>query len=284
MEGASHASHSTVHQHALPTQSQTPQQVPSQLTGSNMANFVNPYPGQSPQSPVVPPSAPLNVLNQSQLGHISSHSQLNRPLRPGTLSLPPPSTPTGSHHTMHHFGPHAHPPHIATPSAHAQAPHLQPSVQSPQPVGSQTPTQSQPPTIIQIRFFGHESRQMIPPEFCLIGCVFYIAPYYLESPNTTKIVPGWRRQIEKFGGRVIDNYLAGPNNGVTHVVTENMSTSLAKVALQDGKRCVTIFWLEDVLCNKRLLPPWRFYHLPVAYGDTKPCRNHVRIIIFISYL
>ena len=131
------------------------------------------------------------------------------------------------------------------------------------------------PTIIQIRFFGHESRQMIPPEFCLIGCTFYIAPSYTENSITAKLVPGWRRKIEKYGGKVLEQYVSGPNNNVTHIVTEHMEGSLQKIALQDNKRCVSIFWLEDVLCNKRLLPPWRFYHLPVAYHEDKPCNNHV---------
>lgn len=295
MEMASHVAPSAPVHHVLPPPP-TPQPVPSQLVGPNMVPFSSSYQaGQpSPQPPLVPHS--LSMTGQP-LTHISPHPQVAVPLRPGTLPLVAAGSGTGPppHHPMHHFvPPPPHPPHghvppqthlaaLTTPGAPAQSPHAhlhpQATVQTPQPPGPQvtTPSQSQTPTIIQIRFFGHESRQMIPPEFCLIGCVFYIAPYYLESANTARLVPGWRRQIEKYGGRVVEHYQSGASNSnlVTHVVTENMSSPMAKQALQEGRRCVSIFWLEDVLCNKRLLPPWRFYHLPVAYGDTKPCRNHV---------
>ena len=140
------------------------------------------------------------------------------------------------------------------------------------------------PTIIQIRFFGHESRQIIPPEICLIGCVFYIASSYTENASIASLIPGWTRKIEQYGGKVVDQYESGPDNKVTHIVTENMQGPMQKLALSENKRCVSIFWLDDVLCNRRLLPPWRFYHLPVAYSQTRPCRNHVSNTILYAYL
>lgn len=127
---------------------------------------------------------------------------------------------------------------------------------------------------VHIRFYGHEQRTVIPREVCLIGCVFYIAPSYTsENEATSRLVAGWKRRIEKFGGRVVDQYVPGPGNNVTHVVTENMNGGVQKLALADNRRCVSVFWLDDTLGYERLLPPWRFYHLPFA--GTTPCKNMV---------
>lgn len=109
----------------------------------------------------------------------------------------------------------------------------------------------------------------------MIGCVFYIAPSYsTENEATSRLVNGWRRRIERYGGRVVDQYVPGPGNNVTHVVTENMNGSVVKLALSENRRCVSVFWLDDTLGNERLLPPWRFYHLPFACGPA-PCKNMV---------
>ena len=36
--------------------------------------------------------------------------------------------------------------------------------------------------------------------------------------------------------------------------------------MRDGKRCVTAFWLSDVVEQHRVTPPWQAIHLPVPYG------------------
>lgn len=207
----------------------------------------------------------------------------------------------GSHNhlSMHsmHLGPHQHPlpsqsnlinaqqqgtngPQQALPNvpgtvcvpAMASA-HSQPQTQQ-QHQHQQAPHPPQLQTI-QIRFYGHEQRMVIPREVCLIGCVFYIAPSYsTENEATSRLVNGWRRRIERYGGRVVDQYVPGPGNNVTHVVTENMNGSVVKLALSENRRCVSVFWLDDTLGNERLLPPWRFYHLPFACGPA-PCKNMV---------
>ena len=49
-------------------------------------------------------------------------------------------------------------------------------------------------------------------------------------------------------------------------------------ALRDGKRVVTAHWLNDVLVQKRVAPPWMALHFPSIYGKEKPCANQVRSI------
>lgn len=48
-------------------------------------------------------------------------------------------------------------------------------------------------------------------------------------------------------------------------------------ALRERKRCVTAHWLNTVLKKKKLVPPHRALHFPVAFPPGgKPCSQHVR--------
>lgn len=46
-------------------------------------------------------------------------------------------------------------------------------------------------------------------------------------------------------------------------------------ALRDYKRCVTLYWLSDVMKRKQVLPPWTALHLPTMYLDTTPASKHL---------
>lgn len=46
-------------------------------------------------------------------------------------------------------------------------------------------------------------------------------------------------------------------------------------ALRDFKRCVTLYWLSDVINRKQVLPPWIALHLPTMYWDTAPASKHL---------
>lgn len=46
-------------------------------------------------------------------------------------------------------------------------------------------------------------------------------------------------------------------------------------ALRDFKRCVTLYWLSDVINRKQVLPPWIALHLPTMYWDTPPAAKHL---------
>lgn len=76
------------------------------------------------------------------------------------------------------------------------------------------------------------------------------------------MIPFWKKAIEKYGGKVVEDY-AGNIKTITHFLTDNMQSLLANTALKDGKRCVSVWWIEDVLQRQHLIPPWRFYHLPM---------------------
>ena len=49
-------------------------------------------------------------------------------------------------------------------------------------------------------------------------------------------------------------------------------------AMKERKRCVTAHWLNTVLKKKKLVPPHRALHFPVAFPPGgKPCSQHVRL-------
>ena len=52
---------------------------------------------------------------------------------------------------------------------------------------------------------------------------------------------------------------------VTHVLCPNRHVSIYKQAMLDKKRVVTAYWLEDVLQEQKMRPPWLAYHFPSLY-------------------
>lgn len=53
---------------------------------------------------------------------------------------------------------------------------------------------------------------------------------------------------------------------VTHVLCETQKHGIVQQALRDGKRCVTAFWLNDVVAKGSLSVPWLALHFPVPFG------------------
>lgn len=53
---------------------------------------------------------------------------------------------------------------------------------------------------------------------------------------------------------------------------------LCSQAMKERKRCITAHWLNTVLKKKKLVPPHRALHFPVAFPPGgKPCSQHVRL-------
>ncbi|XP_059490268.1 PAX-interacting protein 1-like isoform X2 [Neocloeon triangulifer] len=138
-----------------------------------------------------------------------------------------------------------------------------------QPEGSQTPTPGPQPTI-QIQFYGHSPNMKVPPNLCLLGCVFMTSEYAAMYSNEE--LEAWRNQIVNHGGEVENFY----STRVTHVLCPHQRSALATLAAREGKRLVSAFWLNDVLLKQRMLAPWQALHLPLAYNeDTRPLKKFI---------
>lgn len=257
-------------QHQIMAQQQNGQPMPH-MSNVKMSPITSlPPSNDMPMSTIHHAPVPSQQMNNTASQIPYSYSQIQNRVPLSNPSLP------SSLHPMGVIQRHPLPPG-APPSVYPNAPNSGPHVGQLVHQSNQHSNYHSHPRV-QIRFFGHDSRGQIPSDQCFIGCVFFIGPSYTENASISHLIPGWKKKIEKFGGRVVDQYISSPNNEITHVVTEHMQCPLPKQALQDNIRCVTIYWLDDVLSNQRLLPPWRFYHLPVAYNFNRPCRNHVCLL------
>ncbi|KAL3253170.1 hypothetical protein MRX96_054638 [Rhipicephalus microplus] len=122
---------------------------------------------------------------------------------------------------------------------------------------------------VEVHFYGHDPRTQVPTEMCLMGCVFCIVDYdhLFDSSEILK----WKKVIMRRGGEVEEVY----SPRCTHVVCSTQRSTIVQQALRESKRCVTVFWLNDVLSRKKLQPPWHALHFPSPYLENKPCKNQI---------
>ncbi|XP_066093386.1 PAX-interacting protein 1 isoform X2 [Saccopteryx bilineata] len=121
------------------------------------------------------------------------------------------------------------------------------------------------------QLFGHDPAVEIPEEGFLLGCVFAIADYP-EQMSDKQLLATWKRIIQVHGGAV-DPALS---SRCTHLLCESQVSGMYAQALRERKRCVTAHWLNAVLKKKKLLPPHRALHFPVAFPPGgKPCSQHI---------
>ena len=138
----------------------------------------------------------------------------------------------------------------------------------------------------QDTYFIQENSHLINFDCCLLGCVFHLKPS--ESYYTPDCLNDWQRVIERFGGKVATDYQLAPiktgttikainqQQEITHVLCPNRLSETYKKAIEDRKRVVTAYWLEDVLQDQKLRPPWLAYHFPSPYEfKDGPLTNHV---------
>ncbi|XP_061442183.1 PAX-interacting protein 1 isoform X2 [Rhineura floridana] len=142
---------------------------------------------------------------------------------------------------------------------------LQPQV-SVQP--SQHPQQQQ---LQQQQLFGHDPATEIPEDYFLLGCVFAIADYPEQMPDK-QLLATWKRIIQTYGGTVDPTF----TNRCTHLLCESQLSNMYAQALRERKRCITAHWLNSVLKKKKMVPPHRALHFPVAFPPGgKPCSQHI---------
>lgn len=111
----------------------------------------------------------------------------------------------------------------------------------------------------------------IPEEGFLLGCVFAIADYP-EQMSDKQLLATWKRIIQTHGGAVDPTF----SSRCTHLLCESQVSSMYAQAIRERKRCVTAHWLNMVLKKKKLVPPHRALHFPVAFPPGgKPCSQHI---------
>ncbi|XP_029444318.1 PAX-interacting protein 1 [Rhinatrema bivittatum] len=121
------------------------------------------------------------------------------------------------------------------------------------------------------QLFGHDPGIELPEECFLLGCVFAIADYP-EQMADKQLLATWKRIIQAHGGTV-DPTLT---SRCTHLLCESQVSSMYAQAMRERKRCITAHWLNIVLKKKKMVPPFRALHFPVAFPPGgKPCSQHI---------
>uniref|UniRef100_A0A480QU99 PAX-interacting protein 1 n=1 Tax=Sus scrofa TaxID=9823 RepID=A0A480QU99_PIG len=147
----------------------------------------------------------------------------------------------------------------------------QTQTQAPQALQHQPPPPQPPPPQHQHQLFGHDPAVEIPEEGFLLGCVFAIVDYP-EQMSDKQLLATWKRIIQAHGGAVDPTF----SSRCTHLLCESQVSGLFAQAIKERKRCVTAHWLNAVLKKKRLVPPHRALHFPVAFPPGgKPCSQHI---------
>jgi PAX-interacting protein 1 len=109
----------------------------------------------------------------------------------------------------------------------------------------------------------------VPPDLCLFCCVFYILGYDKWEDNKMSRL---RDKVRRFGGEISDTM----EPRVSVVISDDYRRPVVDQALKEGKRVVTMAWLNDVLSIKRkVVPPWEAVHVPPHYRleVDKPCKE-----------
>uniref|UniRef100_S4R8J9 PAX-interacting protein 1 n=1 Tax=Petromyzon marinus TaxID=7757 RepID=S4R8J9_PETMA len=120
-------------------------------------------------------------------------------------------------------------------------------------------------------WISYESGPVTPSDCCLLGCVFAIAEYQ-EQMLDKQLLNSWKKAIIQNGGLVE----AAHSPRCTHLLCESQTGPVFAQALKEGKRCVTAHWLNDTLKSRRVIPPNRALHLPMALQHSaKPCASHI---------
>lgn len=90
-------------------------------------------------------------------------------------------------------------------------------------------------------------------------------------------IDDWRQSIKNHGGEIETLY----NVKVTHVLCRTQKHGIVMQAIRDSKRCVTVYWLNDIILKKQVLPPWQAIHLPSSsvFGSIKPGLKHIITIM-----
>ncbi|XP_022173995.1 PAX-interacting protein 1-like [Myzus persicae] len=122
------------------------------------------------------------------------------------------------------------------------------------------------------RYYGPDSQLHTFKEQFLLGCVFLFVDNQIQHGdfNVCNHTIISKEDITKHGGSVEQNYSVH----VTHVICVTQKHHLVELGINDGKRCVTYYWLIDIFLRKTMIAPWLAIHFPIPYSiENMPCQN-----------
>ncbi|XP_050423408.1 PAX-interacting protein 1-like isoform X2 [Adelges cooleyi] len=129
---------------------------------------------------------------------------------------------------------------------------------------------------IKPEYYGHDSNLKLSSKNCLLGCVFLIVDDYHQWEDICSDVSMSKLSIIEHGGTIVQDY----SSRITHIICTTQKHSIVDQGIKDHKRCVTRFWLTDVIAKETMLPPWFAHHFPTPFDNREnlPCQ-HLKIAI-----
>lgn len=149
-----------------------------------------------------------------------------------------------------------------------QQPQPHPSIFDPAQESNLAQIKAKVPIVTEtFNYYGHDPKENVPKDLPLHSCTFKIIDYENIHPS---FKVKWCSAIKAAGGTITENL-----QDVTILICENRLSPLYSEAIKMGVRCVTIYWLNDVLAQKHLSYPWKALHMPLPFSKAdRPLVNH----------
>lgn len=96
---------------------------------------------------------------------------------------------------------------------------------------------------------------LVPEDGFFLGCIFWAAQELR--------IKSWQKYVIKYGG-MVESALS-PR--VTHVLCETQKFPEFQQCIREGKRLVTLFWLNDTISRRCLSSPLQAAHLPLPFTE-----------------
>ncbi|XP_025192742.1 PAX-interacting protein 1-like, partial [Melanaphis sacchari] len=110
----------------------------------------------------------------------------------------------------------------------------------------------------------------------LSDCHFWIVNEHKELPGGSNRLYFNEQRVMEHGGILAYRY----SNEVTHVICNSQKNNEVFRALSDHKKCVTDYWLSDIIGEKKIVEPWLAHHFPIPYSyNNLPCEDYQIAIV-----
>ncbi|XP_016664872.1 PAX-interacting protein 1-like isoform X3 [Acyrthosiphon pisum] len=109
----------------------------------------------------------------------------------------------------------------------------------------------------------------------LSNCHFWVVNEYKKISGATNHQYFNENRIMEHGGTVAYHY----TNMVTHVIGISSKNADVILGLNQHKKCVTDYWLSDIIGEKKMKKPWMVHHFPIPYSVDELPYEHKQIAI-----
>ena len=82
---------------------------------------------------------------------------------------------------------------------------------------------------------------------------------YQDMDEFKPHIKTFKQIIIQNGGELEDSYCPR----LTHVLCRTQDSFVSQQGAREGKRLITVHWLNDIVVRKKVLAPWKAIHFPL---------------------